>query len=159
MYIFTKNMYNFVKTVFLCMYNFCAKKAVHVQFLINFREFCCTCTTSMLRKLYMYNSECTFFKMRCTTRCTVSHQRNGGHVPGLDAITLEEARQIPLNSPSEGDFCAYGSALVKEGQEKCVRISEKKLDFPSKITIWDCQLWDAKDKHHAPLTSLRVSGC
>ena len=86
---------------------------VHVQFVINFREFCCTCTASVQRKMYMYNFECTFFKIRCTTRCTVSHQRKGTYIYGLDAITLEEARQIPQNSPSEGDFCASGSALVK----------------------------------------------
>ena len=70
---------------------------VHVQFLrkksctctifeplfLIFVDECCTCTTFMLRKLYMYNFECRLFEIRCTTRCTVLKPRKRGSRLGV----------------------------------------------------------------------------
>ena len=68
----------------------------------------------MYNKLYKNRiSNVLFLLLLCTTECTDFNVEKRGQVQGQDAILKGEARQIPQNSPSEGDFCGSGSALVK----------------------------------------------
>ena len=87
-------------------------------------HFLCTCTLLEIVHFSMYRKDVQFwepdtkanvqfFLFRCTTRCTDFNIEKRGHVRALDAITLEEARQIPQNSTLSVEFCASGSALVK----------------------------------------------